>query len=150
MREPTKEELAYIAGFIDGEGSFSICKTKSTPRKMADGSKKIYVVYKLVVDVTNTNRTVLDLIHNMFGGGVYPGNQKKRNPRYLPRFAWRCNNTEERERFIEAILPYLRMKRKQAKLALKFSRMYKQEGLHKKREEMRKQMQTLNHSPRLR
>ena len=143
-------KLAYLAGFFDGEGSFSICRTRSTLRTMADGSKKKYVVYKLCVSCTNTNREVLAWMASNFGGKVYTSNQENRNPNYKPRYNWIINNNEERERFILGVLPYLKVKTEQAKIALEFIRLYKQEDVEEKRNELRHRLQVLNFSYRLR
>jgi hypothetical protein len=145
-----QSKLAYLAGFFDGEGSFSICRTRSTVRTMADGSIKKYIVYKLDVSLTNTNREVLDWIVSNFGGAVYASKQESRKSTYLPRYSWRCNNNEERERFILGVLPYLKVKKPMAEIALEFIRMYKQEGEFEKRQELRNRLQVLNHSYRLR
>ena len=52
--------LSYIAGFIDGEGCIRIKKANKTGDS-----------YYITLQVTNTDKTPLDLIQSIFGGKVY-------------------------------------------------------------------------------
>jgi LAGLIDADG endonuclease len=146
-----QSKFSYLAGFMDGEGSFSIVKTFSVQRKR-DGSKQKYVTYKCMVSVTNTNKEVMDWIAKTFGGKVLTGSNENRNPRYKTRYSWFRTSHEDIERFTLGILPYLIVKRKQALVALEFCKTYQADRIgtelgpevNAKRDELRKEMMSLN------
>ncbi len=105
-----KTDLAYIAGIIDGEGSISIIH--ASPRRRNPGGE-IYAQ----VGVTNTNEWLIQWLHFNFGGGV---NMEKagRNP-LSKQNIWRWNLSHQKARtFLVLILPYLRIKRQEAELAI--------------------------------
>lgn len=147
-----QSKFSYLAGFMDGEGSFSIVKTFSVQRKR-DGSKQKYVTYKCMVSVCNTNKEVMDWIALTFGGKVLTGSNKNRNPKYKTRYAWFRTSHEDIEKFTLGVLPYLIVKRKQALIALEFCKTYytgrigSQElgpEVNAKRDDLRREMMRLN------
>ena len=146
-----QSKFSYLAGFMDGEGSFSIVKTFSVQRKR-DGSKQKYVTYKCMVSVCNTHKGVMDWIAETFGGKVLTGNNENRNPKYKTRYAWFRTSHEDIEKFTLGILPYLIVKRKQALVALEFCKTYQTERIgtalgpevNEKRDELRREMMRLN------
>ncbi len=95
-------DLAYIAGFFDGEGSIFISKSKKQ--------------YFLTVSISNTNLPVLESIRAM-GGNISKSPDNRENHSQLFRLRLYCN---EAKKFLEKILPYLRIKKEQAKLAIEF------------------------------
>ena len=153
-----QSKFAYLAGFIDGEGSFSITKTYS--KQIKPYSKKVkqedkvtvkYVCYKLDVSVTNTNKEVMDWIAFTFGGKVYSGGNTNRNPKYKPRHTWHVSNREACRVLIISILPYLIVKKEQAKTALEFIDTYRNSignltapAIVLEKESLRIKMRTLN------
>src|ERR1043165_2621495 len=60
--EPTQTQIAYFAGFVDGEGSISISRRKFP------GSTK--VGHSLQVSVTQVVRAPLDEMLRLFGGSI--------------------------------------------------------------------------------
>lgn len=105
----------YLAGFIDGEGSLMITKSKS--------GKSGYVQYRARMSVSNTDKGILEQICHRFGGTIHT--QRRANPRWKPAYmlVW----TEGRIASLLALIgPHLRLKRKQAELQLEFMQ-------HKKR-----------------
>ncbi len=135
---------------MDGEGTFAIVKTFSVQRK-PDGSKKRYVVYKLNISVSNTNKEVMEWIALNFGGKPLPGSNEGRKPHYKTRYAWHVTHRDKQKSFILGLLPYLVAKKEQAKIALQFIETYSNEigvpldsAVVEKRDQLRKQMQKLN------
>jgi len=106
-----KDDLAYYAGFFDGEGSIMI-----THR-----TKKHY--HTLEIRITNTNYQVLKQFEDCFGGGVYKGSVI--NWRYKPRWQW-CISASKALAFLKLIYPYLRLKKKEAETAIEFQEGRKQ------------------------
>ena len=145
-----QSKLSYLAGFMDGEGTFAIVKTYSVQRK-SDGSKKRYVVYKLNISVCNTNKEVMDWIAFNFGGKPLPGSNENRKPHYKTRYAWHVTHRDKQKNLILGLLPYLVAKKEQAKIALQFIETYSNEvgvqldsAVVEKRDQLRKRMMILN------
>lgn len=109
MAKPNKKApLGWLAGFLDGEGSFMIIE-----RKSRQGVRKPY--WEPAVSVVNTDVNIIQEISEWFPGGrIY----------HVPiRGRWRataqCKWTDAAAGdLIRAILPHLMMKRRQAELVL--------------------------------
>lgn len=147
-----QNRFSYLAGFMDGEGTFAIVKTFSVQRK-PDGTKKKYIVYKLNISVCNTNKEVMEWIAKHFGGKVLDSANDNRNPKYKIRYAWHVTHRHRQKDFILGVLPYLVAKKEQAKLALEFIKTYRDEpqygvqldsAIVERREELRNKMRILN------
>ena len=116
MTEQSK--FAYMAGLIDGEGSFSITKSFSSPNR----DRRRYLTYKLSVSMSNTNEAVMAWVSRVFGGHYLTGSNLNRKPHYKTRFSWTLANFPDIEKFTLGVLPYLIVKRDQALLTLEFCR----------------------------
>ena len=104
--------VAYIAGFVDGEGHIAIEKTM--PGK---GLQRIVNPHFGVrITVANTDLTTLEWIHSLWGGKVYV--QKKMGLR--PVYSWMITNRQVVTEFLSTILPHLRTKKDQAELVLEY------------------------------
>jgi hypothetical protein len=103
----TEIDKAYIAGFFDGEGCVVISKSHGkesrTPR------------YALVVVVSQKGIVPLGDLCNMTGVGKIYISNKAANAH-----SWTISNSHAKE-FLAAILPYLRVKKQQAALAIEFA-----------------------------
>lgn len=96
-------ELAYIAGFFDGEGSICIvARTRGTWN----------TEHRLWVAIGQKDGATLDTIKENFGGNVY---RVKRDDS----FYWAISNRNAYN-FLKALYPYLQYKKPQAELAFKF------------------------------
>ena len=104
--------LQYLAGFFDGEGSIGI---NASPRK--DKSQKLYC--SLRINVANVHPDVINELYLRFGGSIDIVNVGKTNRRQAYRWMIACKKAAS---FLEAIYPYLVVKREQAKLALIFQK----------------------------
>lgn len=131
----SKTDYAYIAGILDGEGTICI-------------ANQLY----LSVRFRNTNKLLLEWIQGIAGiGNIYCDN---RNP--SPCYSLDLTSGQA-IRFLKVLMPYIRMKKAQARLAFKFQeRMGKGRGLwgkgrpltmaeKKKRQAFYWQMRELNH-----
>jgi len=101
--------LAYTAGIIDGEGCIGIYAQLRTPK-----NKKGYQVR---VSVNHTNGDLMHWLARTYGGKVYF--EARNNPKWKHRWAWILTGKGVSV-FLELIYPYLRLKKAQAELALKF------------------------------
>lgn len=102
----SKLTASYLAGFIDGEGYFGIYPVSREGRK---------TYYISCVKVANTNKEIIEWMHNSFGGFFHT-----RHFANNCKTAYTWTLTDARVvPFIEKIIPYLKIKRPQAELVLK-------------------------------
>jgi hypothetical protein len=97
--------LAYLAGVIDSDGYISTQRSRHSGR-LYSGAK---------VGIAGTRRQPHDLAASLFGGTV--NRYIPKNPRHRPQFQW-SRHGEGAVVVIEAVLPYLLVKRRQAEIAL--------------------------------
>ena len=104
-------ELAWMAGFFDGEGSIMLSKVVND-----NGG----VCFHRRVCVVNTRRDILDIFQRYFGGTIRENtHQTKYNPNAKPIYSWECS-TKQSAYFVGMIKPYLRLKSYQADLFMDF------------------------------
>lgn len=111
--------LAYLAGLLDGEGCIGLYRH---PESMVRGQNgKLYRSsrgHDLVVQIQMTHPAGLDLFAETFGGNV------RRQPRLLkgrPYIIYRWSrHSAEALRVLTALFPYLRLKRDEAYVAMRF------------------------------
>lgn len=119
--EYTIEQLAYLAGLIDGEGCFHISDKVIKPRKSRGlrSNKRGWnkrTNFSTTISVSNTNLEVLNWLKDTFGGNVYIA-KKPGKPNWALKAAWHMPGTQSRE-IIAAIFPFLIVKKNQAILML--------------------------------
>lgn len=101
------EQIAYLAGIIDGEGSFYIGQES---RRKKHYNSRLYVV--------NTDERLINWLRQTFGGLIY-SRISKTHPTWKRKFEWITNKSEIIP-ITKAILPYLICKKQQAELMIKF------------------------------
>ena len=101
-----KTGLAYLAGILDGEGCVHIAKERgnNAPR------------YKLAVQVSMVDKTPPALAYSAFGGYL---RLRDRNKKWKPLWEWQIKSGDAIA-CLKALLPYLRTKKTEAELAIKF------------------------------
>jgi hypothetical protein len=104
-------KAAYIGGFIDGEGCFTITKRNTTQ------AKRGYVLTPMAV-VANTNVSILEQIQVFLGVGNIV-TKTSTNPRAKPCYHLQFTANEIRN-IIPKLLPHLYIKQEQAKLLSDF------------------------------
>ena len=124
---PTNLELAYIAGIIDGEGSISLIRAYQKQRPVRRRNSRSYgnptpgVRQRtlLAVHVGMTDKQIPEWLHSMFGGSLYYRDNLNEN--WKGRHDWRLAS-QKAAKFLELVLPYLRVKSRQAKIAIRFQK----------------------------
>jgi hypothetical protein len=127
-----KTTYSYIAGIFDGEGHFTIGKT-SQPE--SNGYH-----YTAQMGITNSHLPLMKYLVKVLGG-VYFVSHRRKNQKVVYRWQPQANAT--REKALLAVLPYLREKRSQALLLLKFVRLHGQ-NVPDERETLYQEMQSLH------
>jgi hypothetical protein len=103
-RQHLTTRLAYIAGFVDGEGCIRIKKSNQS-------GNSYYVTFQ----VTNTDKAPLELIQSIFGGKVFY--QEKGVNRIIWQYYITCAEAVDALRTISG---FLITKKKQAEIAIWF------------------------------
>jgi hypothetical protein len=106
-----KAKYAYLAGIIDGEGCITI----------GAGKKETCINYNAILCVQNTSRKLIDWIQSHFGGQIYLS--KKETDKTKAAWMWRFTKKKDIELILLAILPYLVVKKEQAKILLNYVRL---------------------------
>ena len=111
---PSKEENAYFAGMLDGEGSIEIGYEKGIGKCRN---------HHPIVTITNSHEGVCQRAKELYGGCVYKRQDKWHKAievkGYKPCFSW-IVPSRKAEAFLKLVLPFLIIKREQAELALTF------------------------------
>lgn len=102
MVELSEVEKAYLAGILDGEGCITVSKGKYDNR--------VVQVYVAMCD-----KQAIDLFHDSFGGCIFYLVQK--NPKWTNSWRWSIKSQRAKLVLLE-LMPYLRVKRRQAETAL--------------------------------
>ena len=103
-RRTITNDVAYIAGFFDGEGCVRI--------KHANQGGNSYYVW---VAITNSNKSILEYIATIFGGSVRKAERKTN--KWVYHF---LITSSEATDMLKVILGFLREKKEQAELAIRF------------------------------
>jgi len=110
-RDDTREHelfCAWVAGFVDGEGCLTITRSRN---------KVGTWTFTPVVVIANTVRAPLDEIHRRAGVGSV--NTRPRPAPFKTQYQYTVGS-QNAQRFIRAIRPYLRVKGAQADILLRF------------------------------
>ena len=97
-------ELAYLAGFFDGEGCCTICAGKS--------STTDNISIRPRIAITNTVSTSLTPYLNEWGGSIFK--TKRFSDTHKDCYTWSLYGIVKIREFLIDILPYLVIKRNQA------------------------------------
>jgi hypothetical protein len=106
-------EIAWAAGFLDGEGSFLISRVKSK-------SPAASVLHRPFISVAQTGDPEgLRRLKRLFRGHVVQATRKTSAGRTF--FMWRLDSARELRRAIPKLLPYLTVKRAEAEVVLELA-----------------------------
>ena len=118
--EVSECNLAYFAGLFDGEGCVNVVEVKPKPGRHSP-------TFQTLAQVSMTDRRSLDLLFITFGGRIRLSTKKGSRPIWV----WRVYH-KNAKRFLEAILPYLVVKKYQAELLIELDRRVLGRGMQKK------------------
>jgi len=99
----SRERLAWIAGFFDGEGCLHVSKIKRTKRTVYQ--------YELSVTIANSHFESLSFIRDTFGSGSIGRRWPKKGTMYS--YYWRIGGAPDVIAFLRAIRPYAKTKAKE-------------------------------------
>lgn len=108
-------EIMYLCGILDGEGWFSIRRTKKNGELSAS--------YMPSIGVANTDVRLMNWLKENFGGTIAKVNNFSTSLGTRQRYEWRLRVAEARE-LLPKIIPKLLLKGEQAKLLLEISNLH--------------------------
>lgn len=112
-RTMTATEAAYFAGFVDGEGTITVIRSRQADRR--SGWK-----YQPTVNVANSDLPILRWLRDTCGNGWIKSNfHKKVLAHHRTVYQLRLTANQMRH-VLPQLLPYLRVKKTQAVLLLEF------------------------------
>ena len=94
MSTPSSQDVAYIAGLFDGEGSIYYAKRREKKKKHNGEGYRYSNSQRISMEITMTDRSVLEWVHEVLGVGTL--NKKPRKglrkdgTKYLMQYRWRC------------------------------------------------------------
>jgi len=108
-----KEEMlmSYIAGLMDGDGSFSLQKLKNASKSP---------LYFPVLQFGFQKKHVVELFKKMFGGTIFEIDPKKDKRYKQPFFLWRLRSKDNVIPCLEKLIKYLTLKKERAQYLLDF------------------------------
>ena len=88
------EDIAYIAGLFDGEGSIHFKRGIEKKKKHKGKGYRVSNSLRLSMEITMTDRSVVMWVHDVLGVGTFrekrvKGKRKDGTP-YLMQYRWRC------------------------------------------------------------
>lgn len=142
----TKEQIAYLAGIIDGEGCFYAGKIP------VQKNGKTVFHYHCSIKVDKTSYELIEYLSNTFGGNREYSWWKKKNPKYKPVYAWYSTGLML-DYICDQIFPFLIVKKKQCELMINLRTTFKRntgpvrltEETIQKRDSLIKEFRILNH-----
>ena len=133
LMKHNKTILAYLAGVLDGDGSFCIhlkrqriCKP-TRPDKITSFTAKI--------QIKQVQPEAIELIHETFGG-IIPRMVKPSAKNGKPLWFWEISGSRAAE-VSNLLIPYLRLKKRQAEILIELCCLIDETGVGEGREEGR-------------
>lgn len=108
-----KADLIYLAGYLDGEGCFTLAGTQN-------GTVSIHC--------ETTCKPTIRWIADTFGGN-FEELLVKRKSNHRPTYRWTVNGRKGAVQLCSALLPYLKEKRQQAALLVEFDKRPRYQGV---------------------
>ncbi|HYB45567.1 MAG TPA: hypothetical protein VEC92_03500 [Nitrososphaerales archaeon] len=103
-----------MAGFLDGEGLVTIVRQVRKDRPSP--------AYRAYVTISNTKRSALEVFPTFYGGKIYCTSEQRSDwygRKWADAFAWYCPISSTKS-FLTGLLPYMKLKDRQAKLVIDF------------------------------
>lgn len=147
MQDNQREEIIYLAGLFDGEGT--ICIQRDV-RKDKENGRYGGATYTVTVRIGMIQKEQIDKYKEIFKVGYV--DEEKKYHQFRPMFRWSARKRSEVESFLLKIEPFLRVKKAQAQLALRYfneipiGKGYINQGpeIWEKKEKYRIEMSSLN------
>lgn len=109
-----EEDLAYIGGLMDGDGSFTVARRTN--------NKGINLLYYPLIQFGSLNRESVNLMKEIFGGTLHLQKSHSKTDGSLRRdfYRWRLEKSPNCLPFLETMIPYLEIKKERAEFLKDF------------------------------
>ena len=106
--------LAYVAGVLDGDGSFSIIKKIENALRSP--------LYYPVIQLANASKELVEMFQEKFGGSFFTrkARELKDGGKRKPSHQWKLEKSNSCLPFLEKIIPHLVVKQERAKFLKEF------------------------------
>lgn len=119
----SKLNSAYFAGLIDGEGYISLLKSKKGNKKYWSSTRDY--IYIPVIKVAMVDRPIIEFLKDSFGGSF---EIRKARGNARESYCWTARKLNVMN-ILQAIYPYLRVKRKHAEVLFKYKNLNNGAGI---------------------
>jgi hypothetical protein len=106
----SRENFAYLAGILDGEGTITVTRNRQYKRPTFQ--------YRVRLAVYNTNKSLIDWLCQEFGGTVSCNKSRIVGSKDL--YVWRLMSLKDIQKLLKECIEFLIVKKRQAELALEF------------------------------
>jgi hypothetical protein len=117
-----KLTAAYVAGYLDGEGCFSIWYKKR------ESIRKKGRIFECVIRVGCTDKPIIDWLQSSFGGSTSTMSKPGVGFHRSQAWQWALRSKPVMRDFIKHVLPYLRVKKREAQIMLEYLDTFKEEN----------------------
>lgn len=111
----SSHDYAWAAGFLDGDGCFTLNRRRDKPGQNAE----------IHFGAVQVDRAPLDLLQQMFGGGVCRLGSTKKGTEI---WQWRISASADIRRVVPMLLPYLKLKKRDAEIVLAYAETVRRRG----------------------
>lgn len=99
-------EIAWVAGLLEGEGSFSIAKRGVTAAGRPKPNRQVHVTCGM------TDRDVVERLLRTVGvGSIFLDTRSRTNPKHKDLYTWRTAKRADVEALLRTIRPYMGLRR---------------------------------------
>jgi hypothetical protein len=116
MTDNQREELSYLAGLFDGEGT--ICIQKDSRPLEKDNGRNWNPIYNITFRIGMIEERSIKSFKEFFKVGFI--DCEKSYHKFRPMWRYSIRAKDDTKMVIEKILPFIRVKRPQAELALRY------------------------------
>lgn len=111
------DDALYLAGLLDGEGMFTVGVRRS--EKVVKGETYGRVALTPLISITNTHLPLIEWCHSVLGGSTLKSPYDAGGKRKIV-LTLQLSRLLDLKALLEQILPYLKVKQRQAELLLEF------------------------------
>lgn len=115
MQDNQREEAIYFAGLFDGEGTICIQKDD---REIRGKYKKHSPVYTVTLRIGMIDREIIQSFYTFMKVGYF--DCEKKYHQFRPMYRWSVRAKEQVKISLKKLMPFLRLKKPQALLAMRF------------------------------
>lgn len=126
----SKTDASYFAAFFDADGGVGLYPVVGR------------VCYSSQVNISNTNKDILELYKKSFGGNIYKRIKYKTNHRQCR--DWRLSDKKDVLYFLKTVIPFLKQKKRQAELLQEYYNTTYGSGRHRSPELIKSHKKLMN------